>query len=163
MKVFISGSITIKKLPKHAIEKLESIIQHNFDIIIGDAKGVDSLVQAFLLKKKYKNVMIYYAGDKIRNNIGKWKTKQIMRISNERGRQLYSLKDIEMAIDSDYGLMIWDGKSKGTLSNIQKMKEQKKKFLVISKETLFSDKNIDMLFKKSDTKNNYQELQAELF
>ena len=30
----------------------------------------------------------------------------------------YVQKDIAMAKDADYGLMIWDGKSKGTLNNM---------------------------------------------
>jgi len=43
-------------------------------IIIGDAKGIDSNVQRYLIKKGYENVIIYFAGELIRNNIGNWHT-----------------------------------------------------------------------------------------
>lgn len=42
----------------------------------------------------------------------------------------YSLKDFEMAREADYGFMIWDGKSKGTLNNILNLLKDNKKTLV---------------------------------
>jgi len=42
-KVFISGSISIKKLPKEAQKSIDNIINKGFEILVGDAKGVDSL------------------------------------------------------------------------------------------------------------------------
>ena len=41
----------VKKLPDSAIKKIDSIIEKNITIIIGDAKGVDSGVQKYLKKK----------------------------------------------------------------------------------------------------------------
>lgn len=129
-KVFISGSIGVKRIPKDAIDKIDNIIRKNFTIIVGDAKGVDSIVQEYLQEKNYKNVIIYYAGNRIRNNIGGWSTKQVGKDSRKQGRELYTLKDIEMSNDADYGLMIWDGYSKGTLNNISMMKSSNKIFFV---------------------------------
>ena len=42
-KVFISGSISIKRLPKEALKSIGKIISKKFEILVGDAKGVDSL------------------------------------------------------------------------------------------------------------------------
>lgn len=131
MKVFISGSIKIKDVPNCAIEKINSIIDKNFQILIGDANGVDSLIQKYLVKKSFQNVVVYFAGDSVRNNLGNWPTKQIIGNNKEKGRALYTLKDIEMAVDADCGLMIWDGESKGTLANIKQMKNRNKPFFVI--------------------------------
>ncbi len=39
-------------------------------------------------------------------------------------------KDLEMAKEPDYGFMIWDAKSSGTLSNILHLLEMEKKVLV---------------------------------
>ena len=144
MNVFISGSISIDKLPLFALEKIDSIIVKDYRILIGDAKGVDLLVQEYLLKKEYKNIIVYFTGENIRNNAGNWKSNQIIDDSYKRkGRELYTLKDKAMARDADYGLMIWDGKSKGTLGNIKEMKEQNKNFYVISNREIIDDKNID--------------------
>lgn len=146
MKIFLSGSISIKKIPIKAIEKIDSIIKHNYTILIGDAKGVDLNIQKYLQKKYYQNVTIYFAGENIRNNVGNWETKKIVANHNEKGRELYTLKDISMAQDADYALMIWDGESQGTLNNIKEMKRLEKKFYVVFDNFIVSNKNFDKLF-----------------
>lgn len=163
MKVFISGSISIKKLPKYAIEKLDSIIEKNFTVLIGDAKGIDSLTQKYLAKNNYKNVIVYFAGNKIRNNYGKWETKQVLGQKNEKGRELYTLKDIEMANDTDFGLMIWDGKSKGTLNNVLVMKEKNKRFFLIVEEVVVTEKNVDKILKIQEECSTPDVLQLSMF
>lgn len=161
MKVFISGSISIKKLPQSALEKVESIIQKNMTVIVGDAKGVDSIIQKLLIKKHYDNVIVYYAGDKIRNNIGNWTTVNVPDTSNLKGRELYTIKDEKMAEDADYGLMIWDNKSKGTLKNIEEMKKLDKRFFVVLNDFIVDEKHVDQLIqvKQSNEKN----MQMSLF
>lgn len=163
MKVFISGSIKLKEIPLCAVKKIDSIINKEFEVLIGDAKGIDLLVQKYLTKQKYQNVTVYYAGTEIRNNVGNWRTKQILAKGNEKGRDLYTLKDIEMAIDSDYGLMIWDGESKGTLSNIQEMKNRNKRFFVIMKDILVIDKNVESIMNMHLDNLSTKNIQAELF
>jgi hypothetical protein len=160
MKIFISGSISINKLPSLSLEKIDSIIEKNYRIIIGDAKGVDLLVQEYLLKKNYKEVIVYFIGENIRNNVGKWETKQIIaNPENKKGRQLYIVKDKAMANDADYGLMIWDGKSKGTLGNINEMKRLNKQFYVILNGKIVDDKYFNSGIKQ---KNIETELQPAL-
>ena len=131
MKVFISGSIGIKKLPITAIEIINNYIENSLTLLIGDAFGVDLSVQKYLAANSYENVVIYYAGEIIRNNYGNWQTINSKALNNEKGRELFVLKDKQMSIDADFGLMIWDGKSKGTLNNIRMMQNLGKSFIVI--------------------------------
>jgi hypothetical protein len=56
IKIFISGSISIKKLDDNVIIRLNNIIKKGYQIIIGDAFGVDYLIQKFLLKKSTKRL-----------------------------------------------------------------------------------------------------------
>ena len=144
-RVFISGSMSINRLPKNAITKLDSIIEKKIYVLIGDAKGADLQVQKYLVKKNYSNVIIYYAGKDIRNNVGKWQTKHISTHIEKKSRELYTEKDKAMVKDTDYGLMIWDGKSKGTQNNILNMKNAQKKFFVILDNMLVDDSHIDSL------------------
>ncbi|MGE9574507.1 hypothetical protein ACQP3C_26015, partial [Escherichia coli] len=53
-------------------------------------------------------------------------------------RAYFTAKDLEMARSSDYGLMIWDCKSTGTLSNvIELLRERKKSVVFINKDKDF--------------------------
>lgn len=131
MKVFVSGSISIKNLPPQAASRLRSIIEKGYDVLIGDAGGVDYSVQKLLSSKGYSNVMVYHVGNKARHNVSNWQTKRIASARNLKGRALYTLKDEAMADDADYALMVWDGKSKGTFNNMLAMRRLNKQFLVI--------------------------------
>jgi len=162
MNVFISGSISINNLPKLAIEKIDAIIKQNHAVLIGDANGVDLRIQKHLSEKHYQNIRVYFAGGRVRNNVGNWVTKQITPPSNEKGRALYTLKDKAMAHDADYGLMIWDGESQGTLNNILTMKSNKKKFMVIMENMLVDGNNIDRLI-NAKGKKKAQAKQLTLF
>jgi len=130
MKVFISGSISTKSLSKNAIAYLEQIVEGNRTILIGDAPGVDSAVQQYLFEQRYQNVFVYFSGGEIRNNIGNWQTRKIPNPENLSGRSRYQLKDKAMADDCDYGMMFWDGRSKGTKANIDYMEALGKYYLV---------------------------------
>ncbi|MDR3046387.1 MAG: hypothetical protein LBU51_02080, partial [Bacteroidales bacterium] len=119
MNIFISGSISIKILDIQVIPLLESIISNNSIVLVGDAFGTDKAVQQYLFQNNYQSVIVYYSTDKVRNNIGNWQTKQINNENHLTGKNLYQLKDTAMAMDADCGLMIWDGKSRGTKYNIE--------------------------------------------
>jgi hypothetical protein len=43
------------------------------------------------------------------------------------------MKDQAMVDDTTYGLMLWDGESKGTLNNVINMVRQKKQVVVLSR------------------------------
>jgi hypothetical protein len=117
-KVFISGSISIKWLEEEYIQLLKHIIDRSHTVLIGDAYGVDKAVQQYFARHNYQKVIVYFSGEKIRNNVGNWQAKQIPNPENLTGRAHYQLKDKAMADDCDFGIMFWDGKSKGTKHNI---------------------------------------------
>ena len=103
-----------------------------------DANGVDSLIQRYLFNKNYSNVNVYHVGTYIRNNIGQWGTVPVDS-KNLSGRAMYTQKDKQMALDSDFGLMIWDGKSKGTKANIDELISLNKHFYVIQNDSINTD------------------------
>ena len=135
-KVFISGSISIKKLPILVRNSLDIIIQKNIQVLIGDADGVDLLIQEYLKQKSYFNTVIYSIYSSPRNLASKeFKTKYIEvsdRIKKERERQEY--KDRKMTEDSDFSLIVWDGLSKGSFKNILRAIDMNKKSRVYLKE-----------------------------
>ena len=51
--------------------------------------------------------------DHCRNNVGNWPTRHVEAPRGAKGFDYYSLKDRAMAEAAEYGLMLWDGKSKG--------------------------------------------------
>lgn len=142
MKVFVSGSISIKHLPDAARQKLDSIISRGYEILVGDAGGVDLAVQQYLAACHYSRVAVYYAGDRLRHCIYPWPTRRIAADSAAKGRELFTLKDIAMAQKADYGLMIWDGKSPGTLKNMREMENRGKKFVVICRGEILSKQEV---------------------
>lgn len=87
-------------------------------ILIGDAKGADLMVQSYLKEKNYNKVSIYCSGKICRNNVGNWDIVNVQAPAKTNGRRFYMIKDKQMAIDSDYGFMLWDGKSAGTINNL---------------------------------------------
>jgi hypothetical protein len=145
MNVFISGSTSINKLPDSAIEIIDSIISMNSIILTGDAEGADAQVQKYLSKKKYDKVIVYYAKAKVRNNAGKWKTKEITRGTNKKEGDLCALKNIAMADDADCGLMLWDGLSIETLNVIKVMKNKNKRFCVVLDGALYAEDDSDIV------------------
>jgi hypothetical protein len=129
-KIFISGSISIKNINDLIRSRLDNIIQKGHKILIGDADGVDKVIQTELTNKDYKNVNVYCSGETCRNNIGKWNIEHVCVPSKVNGRKFYMLKDEQMAKDADYGFLIWDGKSAGTINNLANLVNSGKTGLV---------------------------------
>lgn len=129
-KVFISGSMRIKNLDKNVTARIDNIIKSNYEVLVGDADGVDSSIQNYLLNKHISIVIVYCSGDSPRNNFGHWKVKNIRTSSTPGTRAFFTAKDVKMAEDCDYGLMVWDTKSTGTLSNAIELLRRKKYSLV---------------------------------
>ncbi len=144
MTVFIAGPRKITSLDDNVKSRLASIINKNLNVILGDANGVDHLVQAFLYDKRYLNVTVYASNGVTRNNIGHWNVRNIPVDKNTKGFAFYAAKDKRMADDADYGFMIWNGESKGTLANIINLCGQEKKTVIYLTKTkeLFCVDNI---------------------
>lgn len=127
-KVFISGSINIDMIPEKIISSLERIKKNNLEVLIGDADGIDSAVQNYFSNSKYYDVKVYTVYSKPRHRKSNNFSIKIVEVDNaiskEREKQLK--KDEAMTNDSNFSLVIWDGKSKGSYHNILRSIEQEK-------------------------------------
>jgi len=137
-KVFISGSMGIKKLDGNVQSRIDNVVESGYQVIVGDASGVDSSIQEYLISKNMKSVIVYCSGENPRNNLGSWPTEKIKTDSPLGTRAFFTAKDVKMAEDCDYGFMVWDAKSTGTLSNaIELLKRQKMALVYINKAKEF--------------------------
>ncbi len=116
--IFVAGSITIKKLDPLIIERLKKIVEQKFNIIVGDANGVDSSIQQELVQMGCDTTTIFSSTQKPRNNLGSWPVNFVKTDHAHGTRAFFTAKDIQMAEKADCGLMVWDAKSTGTLSNV---------------------------------------------
>lgn len=130
MKIFIAGTKAVQKLDTLVLQRMMSIYQKGYNVIVGDCYGVDSSVQKFYSDLGYDNVVVYASNGKARNNIGNWHIQNVSVPSYIRGFDFYKQKDIAMANEADYGFMIWDGESRGTLNNTINLVSQNKRVLV---------------------------------
>lgn len=90
-------------------------------VLIGDANGADKAMQSHFAAHAYARVVVYAIGGHLRNNMGSWPVEFVLAPQRAKGFELYSAKDRRMAEDASAGLMLWDGKSRGTLENIQNL------------------------------------------
>ena len=136
--VFISGSISIKKLPKPVEKSLQNIIEQGMEILVGDADGVDTLVQRYCESQGYHNKVTVYSIDEIpRFKINGFKSKFISHNSDSKQqRELQTFKDKAMTTDSTYSFVIWNGKSKGSYANIIRAIKNNKRVKVFLVRTL---------------------------
>jgi hypothetical protein len=116
--VFVAGSRHISRLPAEVKARLDTMIEKGFQILVGDANGADKSVQRFLADRSYPNVLVHCMKDHCRNNVGSWPTRELVAPHGAKGFDYYCVKDSAMAERAQYGLMIWDGKSKGTINNV---------------------------------------------
>src|SRR5271154_6727387 len=116
--VFVAGSLSIKRLHPLFLERVDTVVTSGFSVVVGDADGADASIQKFLSQNGAQNVTVYCAGDTPRNNIGQWPVEKVSSEAEVGSRAYFSAKDIAMAKVADFGLMIWDAKSTGTLSNV---------------------------------------------
>ncbi len=129
-KVFIGGSRRASRLNAHVHKRLDNIMARGFPIIIGDANGADKAVQQYLHSKLYRNVEVFCSGENCRNNVGDWRTRHIPVETDKGGAQFYSAKDRIMAQEATVGLMMWDGRSVGTLLNLFRLLNLQKKAVI---------------------------------
>lgn len=128
--VFIAGSITIKNLDQMVKDRIDNIAASKFRILVGDANGVDASIQEYLRQIGYKNATVYCSGSIPRNNIGGWPVHSVVTKAAQGTRAFFTAKDVEMAKSADFGLMIWDAKSTGTITNVIEILSRRKKSVV---------------------------------
>ena len=128
--VFVAGSRAISRLSSKITERLDNIIAKRFTVLVGDANGVDKAVQSYLAKQSYRDVFVY-GMETCRNNIGDWPVREHTASKGTRhDRHYYGIKDMAMARDASCGFMLWDGESKGTLTNVVNLLNFGKKVLL---------------------------------
>lgn len=128
--VFVSGSMKIKKLDPLFKQRLSNLASSGLNIVVGDADGADTSIQSVLRDLHATNVSVYCSGSIPRNNVGDWPIEKIFSPSKPGTRAFFTAKDIEMARIADFGLMIWDARSAGTLSNIIELLNRNKTSVV---------------------------------
>lgn len=119
--IFIGGSRHVSHLSSQARERINNVMNKDHDVVVGDANGADKAVQKFLHEADYRKVTVYCSGPRPRNNLGQWNLHAITPPKTAKGFQFYAAKDREMARAADFGLMIWDGKSPGTVLNVLRL------------------------------------------
>lgn len=154
--VFLFGSRDIFGIPEVIEEHLRKIIQEtNGDVqfIVGDAPGVDASFHKALSAVGATSKSTIYCMDYPRNNKWDLKTKVFHSQYNpdtkevfiaadgeeptvitgiekpddlKYNRQFYEFKDKKMRDDCTFAICLWDGKSKGTFTNINVLKAQNK-------------------------------------
>ena len=129
--VFIAGSRAITRLDDGIQQRLDRIMAEGHHVLVGDASGADRIVQHYLSERSYANVTVYCTGLKCRNNVGHWNTMNVASPAEiTRGFDFYAIKDRAMADAATHGLMLWDGESRGTLTNIKNLIKGEKPVVV---------------------------------
>ena len=137
--VFIAGSIGIKHLDPMVKLRIDNIISSGFDVVVGDADGTDTSIQQYLLDQGSDRTTVFCTGTSPRNNVGDWPVHMVESKHAAGSRAFFTAKDLRMAEIADVGLMIWDAKSTGTLSNVIELLSKGKKSLVfVNKEKEFA-------------------------
>lgn len=129
-KVFVGGSRHVTRLNADVKKRLDTIIEKELSVVVGDANGADKAVQTYLHGKRYDRVEVFCTEDLCRNNVGGWVTHAVPAATRERNAEFHSAKDRVMAQQASVGLMIWDGKSIGTLLNVYRLLREHKKAVV---------------------------------
>jgi len=131
-KVFISGSRRVSHLDSQVKARLDSIIERQLLVLVGDANGADKAVQGHLHERGYKNVEVFCVAGACRNNLGGWQIRTVTPAHRKKDLRYFASKDREMAKEANAGLIIWDAKGPGTLVNVLRLVAYKKKVVVYS-------------------------------
>lgn len=153
--VFLSGSRKLSRLNDAIRSRVNNMIEKGFRIIVGDANGADKTMQKFLSDANYSNVVVFCVGKTCRNNIGAWEVTQVSVDPKLKGREFYTVKDKVMASVADYGFVLWNGKSAGSINNVfELLKHNKRVVVYFSPEQVFHTvsnlKDAEALLKKCD-------------
>lgn len=156
--VFISGSIAIKKLPNCVKASIDTICKGGLEILVGDANGIDSMVQDYCKKIGYNSVVVYSIYQSPRYKASGFKSKFVnVQSDSKKERERQKEKDAAMTLESDYSLVVWDGVSKGSYANINRALENDKKVKVYLKEvdsylpqSKITKTEIDFIFRKNN-------------
>ena len=119
--VFLGGSRRVTRLNKVIRDRLDQIMRRRLTVYIGDANGADRAMQRHFAESRYSNVVVYAVASHLRNNLGSWHVELVTPPERSKGYEMFAAKDLLMAERAAAGLMLWDGKSRGTLENIRNL------------------------------------------
>ena len=153
--IFLSGSRDITSLNDEVRTRIQNMMSKSLKIVVGDANGADKAFQKILTETNYKDVVVFCSGSACRNNLGEWETQNIFVDPKLKGRDFYTQKDKEMAAFADCGLVLWDGKSAGSISNVfELLKNNKYAVVYFAPEKTFCNvkklEDVQNLLKKCD-------------
>lgn len=137
--LFISGSRSIQKLNSLTYNILDNVIKFKIPVLVGDACGVDYLVQKYFASKKYYDVKVFTILHYPRNLAS---SKFKVEVINTKNKMKHYIKDNVMTKLCSSMLVIWDGKSKGSYYNIIRGITGNKKVNVILNEKLIYYRDI---------------------
>jgi hypothetical protein len=120
-KVFVGGSRRISRLNVGLRKRLEQIVEKQLAVLVGDANGADKALQDFFRERHYPNVVVFCTEGHCRNNLGEWPVRPIKPPHHTRDFEYFTAKDAAMAHEADFGLMLWDGSSAGTVVNVARL------------------------------------------
>jgi len=161
--VFIAGSLSIKRLHPLFRERIKAVVESGFGIVVGDADGADTSIQNALLELGAEKVTVYCSGNKPRNNVGGWPIESVHSTQESGTRAFFIAKDIKMAEVANYGLMVWDAKSTGTLSNVIELlsHERSSRVFVNKKHTFITVSDANGLSHLADCMSEGARVKAE--
>jgi hypothetical protein len=116
--VFLSGSRKLSRLNDRVRARIDNVLVKGLRVVVGDANGADKALQSYLAEKQYRTVTVFCAQGRCRNNVGGWEERAVPVPAGVTGRDFYTTKDIAMAEEADYGFVLWDGKSVGSINNV---------------------------------------------
>jgi hypothetical protein len=125
LKVFLGGSIRLNALPAPVKQLIAEEVSRGSSFAVGDAAGIDLAFQHFLKSQSVKALTVFHS-DQLRNNAGNWPTEFVQSDLKSSGKDKFTVKDRKMAELADCGIMVWDGKSPGTLANVIDLLQQEK-------------------------------------
>lgn len=129
-RVFLSGSRRISRLNDMIRERVWRMMDQGFIILVGDANGADRALQSFLADHQYEKVEVFCTNGACRNNIGAWPVRNVAANPKLKGRAFYTVKDRQMAQEADYGFILWDGRSPGSINNACELVKGNKKAVI---------------------------------
>lgn len=144
-KIFISWSMSIKRLPLKIEKTLDLLIEKKYKILVWDAIWIDELIQDFFCKKNYFYVFVYSISDPRIYKTEKFKKIKVKINENIKDlRERQSQKDIFMTEQSDVSLVIWDWKSKWSYNNIIRLIEKNKEIQIFYNDNFINKENLNI-------------------
>jgi hypothetical protein len=129
-KVFIGGSRQVTGLEAEVCDRLDRIVAKDLPVLVGDAGGADEAVQRYFRGRGFGKVTVFSADARPRHNVGGWPVRVIQPGRVRKDLERHVSKDRAMAAEATVGLMLWDGRSRGTLMNVLRLAAQEKPVVV---------------------------------